>query len=209
MTPESAAALLSTWGYPAYFALFLGAAFGSPLTEDLLLLLGGYLVGTHVFSWSVATPIAYAGVVSTDSILFAFGRRLRSHTLRRGWVRRVIRPGRLRVATRWFTRFGDWTVFAARLVPGTRMVVFVTAGLRGMPLRRFVAYDALASAIYVPVLLSAGARLGERFGTLGSTIDWVADRVLWLAAALLAVTIVRRLWLRRERQKYPSILEEP
>ena len=209
MTPESAADLLGVWGYPAYLLLFLAAAFGSPLTEDLLLLLGGYLVGTQVFSWGVTLPLAYAGVLATDTILFGFGRKLREHTLRRGWVRRVVRPGRLRVATRWFARFGDWIVFAARLVPGTRMLVFVTAGLRGMPLARFVTYDGLASLIYVPVMLWIGHRLGERFGSLGSTIEWVGDRVLWLAAAAAVVTIGRRLWLRRERRRYPSILEEP
>lgn len=209
MTPESAAAMLGTWGYPAYLLLFLAAAFGSPLTEDLLVLLGGYLIGTHVFSWQVTAPLAYAGVVTTDTILFSFGRRLRTHTLRRGWVRRVIRPGRLRVATRWFARYGDWIVFAARFVPGTRMLVFVTAGLRGVPLARFVAYDGAASCFYVPALLFAGTRLGERFGSLGSTIDWVGDRALWVLAAIAVITAGRRMWLQRERHKYPSILEEP
>jgi membrane protein DedA with SNARE-associated domain len=164
MPPNEIAEFLAVWGYPAYLALFLACAAGSPITEDLLLLLGGYLIGAGIFSWNVALPLSFVAVVTTDAIFYAFGRKLRQQSRRRGFVRRVVRPGRLRIATRWFARFGDRVVFLSRLMPGTRLVVFVSAGVRGMPLARFLAYDALASLIWVPALLWLGAELGERVG---------------------------------------------
>jgi membrane protein DedA with SNARE-associated domain len=200
MTHEEVAALLSTWGYPAYLLLFLASALGSPLTEDLLLLLGGYLIGAEVFTWSVALPVAVAGVTATDLLLYWFGRTLRQHSMRRGFIRRIIRPGRLRGATRWFTRFGDRVVFMARLVPGTRVVVFVSAGVRGIPVTRFLAYDLAASLLWAPLLLWIGAVLGERAGGFHALLEWVGDRILWLVLAVVTMVVVRHLWLTRVQQ---------
>jgi membrane protein DedA with SNARE-associated domain len=192
-----AAAFLDVWGYPAYLLLFLASAVGSPLTEDVLLLLGGYLVGTHVFSWGPTLGTALMGVVATDALMYAFGRKLRQHSLRRGFVRRIIRPGRLRIATRWFARFGDKVVFVSRFVPGTRMLVFVTAGVRGMPVARFLAYDVAASVLWVPAVLWVGARFGERVGGVQAALEWIGARILWIALALIAASIARQFWLAR------------
>lgn len=200
MTPEAASALLGTWGYPAYAVLFLATALGSPLTEDLLLLVGGYLIGAGIFSWGVTVPTAFGSVLTADLLLYGFGRKLRTHSLRRGFIRRVIRPGRLRIATRWFARLGDGLVLLARLVPGTRMVVFVSAGVRAIPLTRFLVLDALGAAIWVPSLLFLGERVGRQIGSLHRTLDLIADRILWLLLAAAVVYGLRRLWLRRERQ---------
>jgi membrane protein DedA with SNARE-associated domain len=201
MTPEGIAALLHAWGYPTYFALFVASAFGSPLTEDLLLLVGGYLIGAGIFTWPATLVIALAGVLATDTVLFAFGRKLRQHTLRRGFVRRFIRPGRLRVATRWFARFGDRVVFVSRLVPGTRLLVFVSAGVKGMPLAKFLAYDFAAALIWVPLLLASGAFLGERVGGLHQVLEWIGHRVIWLAGALAGLFVARQIWLGVQQQR--------
>ena len=124
MTPDPVAQFLGTWGYPAYVLLFLATGFGSPVTEDLLLLTGGYLVAAGIFSWPVALPLSYGCVLATDVIIYSLGARLRTHSLARdGLVRRLVRPAHLRIATRWFGRFGDPVVFVARLLPGTRLIV--------------------------------------------------------------------------------------
>ena len=200
MTPEAASALLGTWGYPAYFALFLLTAFGSPLTEDLLLLVGGYLVGTRVFSWPVTFATAYVGLLAADLTVYTFGRKLRSHKLRRRFIRHVIRPGRLRLAGRWFARFGDWLVMVGRFVPGTRMLIFAGAGLRGMSVARFVLLDGLAAIGWVAAMLLIGERVGERIGDLEHTFGLIGDYVLWIVLAIGAGAWFRHWWLKEERK---------
>jgi membrane protein DedA with SNARE-associated domain len=200
MSPEGVSAFLHTWGYPAYVLFFVATAFGSPLTEDLLLLVGGYLIGSGAFTWPLAFPLAYGGVLASDSILYTFGRKLREHSLRRGFLRRIIRPGRLRLATRWFARFGDGLVFIARFVPGTRIVVFASAGLRAVPLWRFLVLDGAAALLWVPLLLLIGERLGRRIGGLARTLDLIGDRIVWLILVVIVVYVLRRLWLAEERR---------
>lgn len=209
MNPEAASALLGSWGYPLYLLLFLLTAFGSPLTEDLLLLVGGYLIGTHVFSWAPTATVAYVGILGADLCLFWFGRKLRAHTLNRGFVRHVIRPGRLRLAARWFRRFGQGVIFLSRFVPGTRVLVFVSAGLRGVRLTRFLVLDGLAAAIWAPLLLWAGHLAGERIGSLGRTLEIVGDRVFWILITIVAAYALRRWWLQRERAVVGAADGEP
>jgi membrane protein DedA with SNARE-associated domain len=200
MTPEAASSLLGTWGYPAYLALFLATAFGSPITEDLLLLIGGYLIGTSVFSAPVTFATAYVGLLSADLTVYMFGRKLRSHKLRRRFIRHVIRPGRLRLAGRWFARFGDWIVMLARFLPGTRMLVFASAGLRGMSLVRFLLLDGLAAVVWVAAMLFVGERVGERIGDLDHAFGLVGDYVVWILLAVAAVAWARHWWLKEERK---------
>ncbi len=197
MSPDAIALLLQTWGYPLWVGLFLASGVGSPITEDVLLLAGGWLLALDVFTWPVALPLAYVSVVSTDCILYSVGRHLRQQARPGGYLRRAVRPGHLRVATRWFSKYGNWMIFIARLTPGTRLVVFISAGVRGVPLSRFVAYDALASLIYVPVLLYLGERLGSRIGDVGSALSWVGSNVQWLIVAVVIGLGVRHAWRRR------------
>ena len=170
MSPDAIAALLQTWGYPLWIGLFLASGVGSPITEDVLLLAGGWLLALGVFTWQVALPLGYVAVVATDCIIYSIGRHLRQQTKRGGWLRRAVRPGHLRVATRWFAKYGNWIIFIARLTPGTRLIVYISAGVRGVPLSRFIFYDGLASLIYVPVTLYVGEQLGARIGDVGDAI---------------------------------------
>jgi membrane protein DedA with SNARE-associated domain len=197
MSPETAAELLGTWGYPAYVLLFLATAFGLPVTEDLLLLVGGYLVGAGIFAWPPALALAYGSLLTSDLIVYTYGRKLRAHSLRRGPVRRFVRPGRLRVATRWFGRFGEKTIFFARLVPGTRLIVFLCAGIRAVPAWKFLAYDALAALIWVPLILGVGVKIGRRIGDAQRLLEWIGTRVTWILLAAALLVLIRHLVLVR------------
>lgn len=197
MSPDAIASLLQTWGYPLWIGLFLASGVGSPITEDVLLLAGGWLLALGVFSWPVALPLGVVAVISTDCIIYSIGRHLRQQTQRGGWLRGTVRPGNLRVATRWFSKYGNWIIFIARLTPGTRLLVFISAGVRGVPLSRFVMYDGLATLIYVPALLFVGERLGARIGDVGHALAWVGGHVQWIVVAALIAFAVRRWWRRR------------
>jgi membrane-associated protein len=197
MDLATAPELLEIWGYPALFVLLLLTAFGSPLPEDLLLLATGYLISTEVFVWPVALPLAIAGVVGSDVMLFTIGRHLGDHSRRR-LENRVLSPKRLSLAARWFERFGPWAVFVARLVPGTRTLVFITAGLYGLSPRRFVLYDLLGALVWVPLVVLAGYAFGEQIGGLTEAVGWVRRHAIWFIAAGLLLLAAWLVWGREE-----------
>jgi len=200
MTPAAVAEFLTEWGYQAYMALFLLTAVGSPVTEDILLLVGGYLVGEGVFDPRIVLPLAIVGMMASDAALYTFGRYLRTHSQGRGPISRLVRPARVRQATRWFARYGDAAVFFSRLLPGTRLICFVGAGMSGVRATRFVLYDALGAVLWAPLLVWVGYRLRAHLGGLGDVLRWVEQRVFWLAIALVVFVAVRQYWLRHVRR---------
>lgn len=204
MTPALVAEFLTRWGYQAYFGLFLLTSIGSPVTEDILLLAGGYLIGEGVFDLRVTLPLALVGMVASDVTLYGFGRYLRTHSLRQGLVSRLASPARVRAASRWFTRYGDAAIFFSRLLPGTRLMCFVGAGMSGVTPWRFLAYNVAGTLIWAPSLLLLGYRLRGRVGGLGVVLRWVEQRIFWLALALVVFVAVRQYWLRHVRSSPQS-----
>lgn len=186
MDAQGAIAFLESWGYPL-FAVLLGATgIGSPIPEDLLLLAAGYLIAANVFTWPVTLPLAYAGVVSSDCLLYWIGTRIRIHS--GSWAERLVRLDRVERFGSWF-RHGEAIVMLARFVPGTRAVVFVGAGLRGIPFRSFLFFDALGGAVWVPSMLAVGAWFGEEIGGVEQVLAGLANAfwALVLASALLGL----------------------
>lgn len=189
MSPARLAELLGDWGYATYVLLLVATGLGSPVPEDLILATAGYLIFANAFSWPGALILGVLGVISSDLLLYAWGRRLHAG-VSRGWMGRLVKPHHLAVAERWLVRFGDKAVFFGRLLPGTRTVAFIGAGVRRMPLRRFLLFDVLGALVWVPAVLLAGVQMGEEIGGLDQLLALVARSIVWIAVgvgALLAL----------------------
>lgn len=190
MNPERLAELLGDWGYPIYLLLLMATGVGSPIPEDLILATAGYLVSASAFSWPGALILGVLGVVTSDVLLYAWGRRLHAG-VSRGWMGRLVRPHHLVAAERWLVRFGDKAVFFGRLVPGTRTVAFVGAGMRRVPLGRFLLFDVLGAAVWVPAVLFAGTQIGEEIGGLDQLLARLTRSIVWV---VLGLVILVALW---------------
>jgi membrane protein DedA with SNARE-associated domain len=69
-------------------------------------------------------------------------------------------------ADRWFARYGDATVFFARLLPIIRTYISIPAGIARVPFLRFCIYTFVGSVIWSWLLAFVGMKLGERWEEL-------------------------------------------
>lgn len=199
MDPHALVLLLESWGYPVLFVLFILTGVGSPIPEDLLLLTAGYLTFAGVFEWPFVIILSVCGVVGSDLMLYVAGRHLAWHSSR--WPDgHFLSPARLCRATRWFDRWGHALVLMARLTPGTRAVVFVTAGVRSVPIGSFAGYDTLGALVWVPSMLALGHAAGRRIGDIAQLVDWFERGALWVLV-IAAALLVSWLTLGREESK--------
>ncbi|MGH9432216.1 MAG: DedA family protein, partial [Terriglobia bacterium] len=72
----------------------------------------------------------------------------------------------LELADRWFARYGDWTVFFARLLPLVRTFIAFPAGVSRMNILRFNIYTFLGSLPWCYLLAYAGLKLGDHWTIL-------------------------------------------
>jgi membrane protein DedA with SNARE-associated domain len=197
MSAERLAELLEGWGYAAYLLLLGITGAGSPIPEDLILATGGYMISAGIFSWAGAIIAGVAGVVGSDALLYYWGTRLRVSS-RGGWTSRFFTPRHVRNTEKLLARFGDKTVFIARLLPGTRAVTFVGAGVRQMPFGRFLLLDTAGALVWVPAVLLLGARIGEEIGGLDRLVASAGRSAFWVGVTVLILVLAWSLWRAEE-----------
>src|SRR5260370_272681 len=127
--------LVGTWGYIAIFVTMVGESAGLPISSEIVVPLGGALASQ--VKLSLGGPIVELVLVVLVSSLANLTGSLIAFWLTRRYGERVVlsRAGRrlglsrghLRLATRFFDRFGPWAVFVGRLLPIAIAVVILLA----------------------------------------------------------------------------------
>jgi len=104
-------------------------------------------------------------------------------------------------AEAFFLTHGEIGTFIGRLTPGIRQVISFPAGLARMPLRRFLAFTALGSGIWVTILAFVGYAVGRDITAIK---DYLKRIGLWMLP-ILVVVILLYVWWHRRRGR----VEEP
>jgi membrane protein DedA with SNARE-associated domain len=139
--------------------------------------------------------------VTGDTVTFLLGRRFgRRFFLRRG-ARLGLTEQRLAGVENWFERYGPAAVALGRIVPFVRPTAPFVAGSAGFPLRRFLPWDLLGTALFSLVFCLLGY-LSYRSRDQVEAALGLGGVVLFLALAVVAVIVVlvRR---RRARVSWP------
>jgi membrane protein DedA with SNARE-associated domain len=148
---------LRNWGTPGIFVGILLTGLGFPMPEELPVVLGGALVaGKHAYWW-VMLPTCIVGVIIGDSFLYFIGRLWGSRLVQSPFIsKHILTPDRLRKITDNFHDYGIRILLFARLTPGIRAPIFLTAGITKLPLFRFILADGIYAIPGVSILFGLG-----------------------------------------------------
>jgi membrane protein DedA with SNARE-associated domain len=177
---------LGQWGYAGIFFGLIATGLGFPMPEELPVVMGGALAGSHEeVHWWIMLPVSIVGVIIGDGCLYVIGRLWGPRLLENSWIkRRVFPPDRLAKIEQNFHQYGVKLLLFARLTPGIRTPVFFTAGLTKLPLTKFLIADGLYAIPGVSLLFF----LGYWFG--GSMVDFVKGPFEQAKSVIVIVVIV-------------------
>lgn len=165
---------LGLWVYGAVF-LTIFAETGLVVTPFLpgesLLLTSGTLAGAEVLNIAVLWPLLFLAALLGDIVNYLIGRWLGKHLLSK--PRKYLKPEHVQQAHEFYEQHGGLAIVACRFLPIVRTLVPFVAGATRMEIHRYVAFAALASALWVTIFLGAGYLFGN--------VPWVKD---YLAVAL-------------------------
>lgn len=153
----------------------------------------------------LAAMIAAASLGATigDSVGWLIGRVVGVPFLERfAWTRKHLVP-KVERARKYFTRRGAAAVFLGRFIGALRAVVSVVAGMSGMPYRRFLPWNVLASVVWTALVVSAGYFFGRNVKSL------VGDVALLVAAAIVSTVALWWLVQRRRRAREAAEIVDP
>ena len=150
-------------GYPGVFFLMLVESCGIPMPSEIIMPFSGFLVAAGKMNfWIVIFVGAFANLAGS---LIAYWIGLKGgRALIEKWGKYIlISKHDLDLADRWFTKFGNLTVFFGRLLPVVRTYISFPAGIAKMEMKRFSLYT-FAGALPWSILFTwLGVKMGDNW----------------------------------------------
>jgi membrane protein DedA with SNARE-associated domain len=175
---------LQNWGYLGISLGIIATGAGFPMPEELPVVVAGVLAGHNIVYWWLMLPVCIVSVIIGDSILYFIGRWWGPRLLQYPWVKKhLITPERLASVEKNFDQYGVRILLFARMTPGIRAPIFVTAGIIRLPLAKFVLADGLYAIPGVSLLFGLGYWFGE--GILG-LVEKAEHVKFWIMLVLVA-----------------------
>lgn len=154
---QDAVAFFVTQGsYGLMFAALIFAGMGVPLPEDIVFISGAILAERGVTSLPLTVAVLAVGTLLGDTVLYFLARRLGPSIYDRSFVKRVMPPERRAWVEERIRKHGGWVVFFARHVAGFRGPTFAICAIHGISYPVFIACDAIALAVSMPVFMALG-----------------------------------------------------
>jgi membrane protein DedA with SNARE-associated domain len=195
----------SLYGRFGYVGVLIAMSIESaaiPIPSELILPFAGWSVARGVIEPLTQGPWSYWGAVAAgvlgntvgSLVSYAVGALGGRPLLERYGRYVLISSHDLDTADRWFSRWGDATVFFSRMLPIVRTFISVPAGVARMPLWRFVAFSVAGAIPWVMLLVWGGMVLGDNWQDLKHNLrglDYVVAAIVVLGVALFVWRHVR------------------
>ncbi|HWQ11148.1 MAG TPA: DedA family protein [Roseiflexaceae bacterium] len=203
--------MIAAMGYPGIALVMLLENLVPPIPSELVMPFAGFLVAEGRLRFAGVVAAGTAGAVLGALVLYGVGMRAGEPLVRR-MVRRygrwiTVSEHDLDRALATFGRHGDAIVFFGRLVPMVRSLISLPAGMRRMPLGRFLLLTALGSAVWNTALAYAGLTLGQNWETVLSFLSRYQQLTRVLLAAL-GLLLAGRMAMRWRAQRAEPVIRD-
>ena len=172
---------------------FISLMFGTLVSEDLACITAGLLIQRGQIGASSAIAACALGIFVGDVGLWGIGRVFGHATLAWPWIARRIQADRFHELRSWLDRHAGRAIVASRFLPGSRLPLYVIAGLVELPGAVFATWALLGTLLWTPALVLLTATLGDAFIARNSPVvgsGW-APRLVAAAVMVLLLRGVR------------------
>jgi membrane protein DedA with SNARE-associated domain len=156
--------LVGSWGLIAIFVTMTAESAGVPISSEIVVPLGGALASQGKLNFVLVVVVSSLANLAGSLIAFYLTRRYGERVVlsRAGrWL--GLSKGHLRLANRFFDRFGLWAVFIGRLLPIVRTYISFPAGVSRMGYLWFSIATMAGAIPWNFALAFAGFKLGQHY----------------------------------------------
>ncbi|HYD40441.1 MAG TPA: DedA family protein [Anaeromyxobacter sp.] len=185
--------VIGAMGYGGIVLLMAIESACIPLPSEIIMPFAGYLVFQGKMTLQGAAlagaigcvvgsiPAYYLGLYGGRPIIEKYGK----------WV--LVSHKELDLADRLFKRYGQWVVFAGRLLPVIRTFIAFPAGVSRMPMGKFIVYTFVGSYPWCLGLAWVGKWAGEEWNT-NPRVKAIYHQFEYVIVGALLVGIVWFVW---------------
>ncbi len=146
-----------------FFAVAAANLFFPPLPLESATVIGGYLSGLGHGSLPVIIVAVSAGMSLSGTILYLLGTRYGKALITETFLSRWVTEAIYQRSLAWFERYGVWTVFVGKLIPGMSFCSILCCGV--LRLRPLPALGAICGSnlIFFGILAALGRLFGRNW----------------------------------------------
>jgi membrane protein DedA with SNARE-associated domain len=176
-------------------AALLALMVGTFASEDLACMAAGLLIQQGQVSAVGGVGACLLGIFLGDCGLWAVGRVFGAAVLR--WPRFAGHVQRASVDQLRLSLRGNLgsAILASRFLPGTRLVLYLLAGVLNVSSRSFAAWAFAAALLWTPLLVLGSAGFGHAAAVKLGAVVGAGPTAIAVSAALLTLAVTRWRWL--------------
>ena len=175
----------------------LAVGLGAAIEGETVLVLGGIAVHRGLIGYAGTVLAGAIGSFTADQILFAAGRRFRDTPRVRRWTQAKTYARALALFERHPTAF----VFAFRFLWGMRTVSPLAIGTSALPVRRFVAINAVAALVWSAVFVTLGYVSGQAIEAAFGRVKPFTHVLIPAAVVFVLLAAATHAYLRRRHRQ--------
>jgi membrane protein DedA with SNARE-associated domain len=185
------------WIYIALFFFSFVENVFPPSPSDLVIVVGGSLIGTGELHFIPTLLIATIGSVIGFMTLFFIGTQLDRKVIQAGKIKFISIEGLTKVEL-WFKKWGYWIILANRFLPGTRSVISFFAGLSELNFKKTAILAAISALIWNAIIIYLGILFGTNIEIIDKYLSTYSN-IAWIITGLIVAVITLRFLLRKRK----------
>jgi membrane protein DedA with SNARE-associated domain len=179
-----------------FFFAFIENVF-PPSPSDVLLVVGGTLIGTGAISFILALSVATLGSIAGFMIMFYIGSTVDKKVIHSGRFK-YIPVDAINKVEIWFRKFGYFIIVANRFMPGTRAVISFFAGMSNLDPKRTITLCFVSALLWNAIMLYLGFVFGDNIAKVDEYLTTYTNIVIVVTAIIILFFIVRFFFRKRK-----------
>ena len=183
-----------------YVTLFLFAFVENvfpPSPSDVVLVVGGSLVGMGAINFILALASATLGSILGFILMFYVGSTIDKKVIHSGRFK-YIPVDAIDKVEAWFRKYGYFIIVANRFMPGTRAVISFFAGISNLDPKRTISLCFVSALLWNTIMLYLGFIFGDNVAKVDEYLTTYTNIVIIITAVIILFFIVRLFFRKRK-----------
>ncbi len=185
------------WLYVVLFLFSYIENIFPPSPSDLVVVIGGSLIGTGTIHFIPTLIITTVGSVLGFMTLFLIGSLLDKKVLHAGKIKFISIEGIDKVEG-WFNRYGYGIILANRFLPGTRSVISFFAGMSKLNSKKTIVYCSFSAIVWNTAIIYLGIIFGHNIELVDSYLS-TYNNIAIVATIVIVLFFILRYFYKKKK----------
>lgn len=197
---NSISGLTPFWIYVVlFFFAYIENVF-PPSPSDLVIVIGGSLIGTGTIQYIPTLLLTTIGSVLGFMTLFFVGSQLDRKVVRAGKIK-FISLKALEKAEIWFNKYGYLIVLLNRFIPGTRSVISFFGGLSELDVKKTALLATISALVWNGLIIYLGIIFGRNIQLVDQYLSRYSNVIIVITIGVTLFFVIRYFWKKRRTLK--------